>query len=1137
MKKRLLYLLAMLFTTAAYGQIFPITGSGSVCAGGTTTFYDASSGGTWSSSNPAIAAIGSGTGIVNGVSAGTATITYSVLVYTTTTVVTVNPLPAPITGSDNVCVGYTTTLSDTSSGGLWSSSVISVAPVGSATGIVAGASIGASVIRYTLPTGCIRQVTVTVNPNPTPIFTSTTNIYTGSTTLLLDATPGGAWSSFAPAVATVNSFSGLVQGVSSGIGTIYYTLPTGCNVFFKVTVNSFPDSLGLLGAPPLEAWYPFCGGDTISHGGTGGVDLTETFPLGFVNAPVPTTDRFGNPNDAFLFNGTSNALAASTHFPAPVAPYTDFYYSCWFNIGGVPQKSIIMYNGKVGSDGWGFTIDNGAPTFAGSVAGTNVNLLFSAITGNDQVLTKSLAATASGINGWHNVVLQKDGINYTFYVDRVPVGTVVGTSITTAPSSIPRAPGLSSLFQVGIDYDAALPTLTPPVYAFNGKIDDIAIFNRNLSGAEQDVLYDYNPDITPFSFISGPDTTICQDSITLAPYPQELNTYYTWYTADTTDSMITVNPSASTFGDKLWLNMSKGTYGCSVTDTVLVFKRLIPINLGNDTNICIGDTIRLGGNSASFTGSNFHWNNGATTDTILAWTTGKYWVVVDSSVCIGRDTIRVNTHAVPVPGLGPDRAHCDGQLDTLRPQFGAGYTYQWSDLSTADTLVVTTSGNYWVKVNDSGCVRYDTINVYVVYDTMTFHFKDTAFCKGGYLQPNLTVNPFATFQWRPTTGIADGTLPNPTIRPDTSATYILTVMYPHCPDIVDSFHIDVQPYPVVNAGAFTRDVCEGDTLHLTASIQPRWYTQYRLRWSPTTHIDNDTFPTIVYTAALDTTNLILTVTTPAGCKGVDSTEVWVHPGHFDSAIATSVSICPRDSVQLGIVFDTVAHYVPIIATYHWSPGTYLSDSMSANPKVGAETDISYRAIGTSQWGCRDTLYFTVQVKPAALLDIGPDSVILYPGESYQVSPQTNCVNFSWTPSPGLSDTIISNPVANPLVNSNYFVRGSTIDGCVTRDSVYIVRNPETIIDMPNAFTPGQSVNNIFMPVKRGIIAKVNTFQVFDRWGVLVYDASTAPAGAALGWDGTYQGKMQPFGVYVYQIDVTLNSGGTFQKTGNVTLLR
>jgi len=79
--------------------------------------------------------------------------------------VIVNPVPAPITGIDSVYVGATTTLSDLTPGGTWSSENNDLATVG-ITGVVYGDTVGRDTIVYTLPTGCTAKVEVTVNYAP-----------------------------------------------------------------------------------------------------------------------------------------------------------------------------------------------------------------------------------------------------------------------------------------------------------------------------------------------------------------------------------------------------------------------------------------------------------------------------------------------------------------------------------------------------------------------------------------------------------------------------------------------------------------------------------------------------------------------------------------------------------------------------------------------------------------------------------------------------------------------------------------------------------------------------------------------------------------------------------------------------------
>jgi uncharacterized protein YjdB len=217
-----------------------ITGVFSVCPGLTTTLSDGVTGGSWTSSNPSFATVASGTGVVTGVAAGTVTITYTMPgACMVTASVVVNAPPAAIVGANNVCVGSVTTLTDASAGGVWSSSNTALGTVGSASGVVTGIAPGGLIsINYTLPTGCVATLPFTVNALPAGI-TGANSVCTGLTTALADITSGGTWTSSNTAQATVSS-AGVVTGVTAGTPSIVYTLPTGCAASLAVSVNASP---------------------------------------------------------------------------------------------------------------------------------------------------------------------------------------------------------------------------------------------------------------------------------------------------------------------------------------------------------------------------------------------------------------------------------------------------------------------------------------------------------------------------------------------------------------------------------------------------------------------------------------------------------------------------------------------------------------------------------------------------------------------------------------------------------------------------------------------------------------------------------------------------------------------------------
>jgi uncharacterized protein YjdB len=231
------------YTIGACRSVKPITvsnlgtisGASSVCAGQTISLTT-SGAGVWSSSDLSIATVNSTTGVVTGVAAGSATITFTIgSGCSATRSVTVNPL-SPITGASSVCVGQTITLANATPGGVWISGNGTIATIGSATGLVTGITGGALNLSYTISaTGCRTYRAFTVNL--LSAISGPTSVCAGQTVTLTEVGTG-TWSSSDLAVATIGSTSGVVTGVSAGTATISFVVTSsGCTATRSILVN------------------------------------------------------------------------------------------------------------------------------------------------------------------------------------------------------------------------------------------------------------------------------------------------------------------------------------------------------------------------------------------------------------------------------------------------------------------------------------------------------------------------------------------------------------------------------------------------------------------------------------------------------------------------------------------------------------------------------------------------------------------------------------------------------------------------------------------------------------------------------------------------------------------------------------
>lgn len=171
----------------------------------------------------------------------------------------------------------------------------------------------------------------------------------------------------------------------------------------------------------------------------------------------------------------------------------------------------------------------------------------------------------------------------------------------------------------------------------------------------------------------------------------------------------------------------------------------------------------------------------------------------------------------------------------------------------------------------------------------------------------------------------------------------------------------------------------------------------------------------------------------------------------------------------------------------------------------------------------------VRVHPNPVVDAGPDRVLLKGSWiSLGGKAEGEDLALAWTPEDGLTNPGIAAPRASPAADTRYTLRATSAAGCTSRDEVLVqVVNG---IYVPTAFTPNGDGRNDrwqipFLDPSFG--ARVS---VYNRFGQLVYHAS----GSTVSWDGTFKGKPQAAGTYIYQI--TYPAGIPGQK-GSLVLIR
>ena len=222
----------------------------------------------------------------------------------------------------------------------------------------------------------------------------------------------------------------------------------------------------------LVAYYPFNGNANDASGnGNNGV----------VNGATLTADRNGNGNSAYYFSsaGCASRIDVSVNTTSILNGLT---ISTWVSRTG---------NGCIGPRIFEFFPASGDAGLAQWIWDNAGYTRFGSYTSNSTGLSSSFTAVANNI--WTHLVYTNDGLNAKFYQDGLLINTIASSG----------NPILAS--------NASFGRMNHPAYdAFNGKLDEIGIWNRALSQSE--VIQLYNSATLCIANITSNDTTICKGS-------------------------------------------------------------------------------------------------------------------------------------------------------------------------------------------------------------------------------------------------------------------------------------------------------------------------------------------------------------------------------------------------------------------------------------------------------------------------------------------------------------------------------------------------------------------------------------------------------------------------------------------------
>lgn len=588
-------------------------------------------------------------------------------------------------------------------------------------------------------------------------------------------------------------------------------------------------------------------------------------------------------------------------------------------------------------------------------------------------------------------------------------------------------------------------------------------------------------------------------------------------------------------------NLPFGVYTCTISDangcqiniaanitqptslTLVVSSQLNPSCFGG-SNGSIGVT--AGGGTGLYL---YSLNNGPNqiSPTFTNLTAGTYTIrVTDANNCNTTTTMTLteptaltitgNVTWVTCFGL------CDGELLANVGGGTPGYTYLWSNGSTANPATGLCANNYSVLATDAnGCqIAMSFILGQPNLLTVTASASPTSICidQQSTISTNVLGGTAAyTYTWSNASNAA-----NVVVSPNVTSTYSVQVTDVNgCTATSNNVTIYVNPSLSVTAVVLPTAICFGKSTTLTASGTGGTGGPYSYMWVP-----GGAGQSITVTPSATT---VYTVIVSDGCSPTASKTVTasVNPLPVISYTTTKLSGCD----PLVVTFNNTT---PSVTSCSWFANTTPMGGCSpTHTFTTGSYSISLSVVDNN--GCSSsTSSITVNVYPipVASFSMSPSTTDIMNGMVQFTNLSTPAANM-WSFGDGNTSTL-SNPsyTYNNIGHYDIQLTVTTFAGCQAIATGVVYVKDVYSIWVPNAFTPNDSgVNDYFYPVIMGY--KSYTILIFDRWGEQIYSGTQDNNK----WDGTHKGERVKDDVYVWKINVIDLNNVHHEYVGHVTLIK